>query len=130
MDIEGTIMVVGDVNVISEKFSKRELVIETSEVVDYTETICIEFQQKKMSLLNDFNVGDYVKVDFNLKGRSWQKDENSAVRYFNTLQGWRIGQALPRAVDVNPLSGQRNYAEPVQKPGYEQQPAGNTSNPF
>ena len=35
-----------------------------------------------------FNIGDEVKVSFNLKGTRWEKD--GKVNYFTNLDAWRM----------------------------------------
>ena len=40
-------------------------------------------------MLDNFSVGDEVKVSFDLRGRKWINPKQEEV-YFNTLQAWRI----------------------------------------
>jgi translation initiation factor IF-3 len=48
-------------------------------------------------LLNNFQVGEAVKIDINLRGREWTNQQGETV-YFNTIQGWRIGKVQSEAV--------------------------------
>ena len=48
-------------------FRKREMVITTEE--QYPQHIMIEFVQDKTDLLNNYNVGQDVKVSINVRGR-------------------------------------------------------------
>ena len=73
---------------VSEKFSKREFVI-TDESSQYPQDILFQSVQDKCSLLDACNVGDVVQVSFNLRGREWTSPTNE-VKYFNTLEAWRI----------------------------------------
>jgi single-strand DNA-binding protein len=45
--------------------------------------------QDKVSLVDSLNVGDEVKVLFNLKGREWVSPQGE-TKYFNTIDAWRI----------------------------------------
>ncbi|GAB3840789.1 DUF3127 domain-containing protein [Hymenobacter jeollabukensis] len=89
-----------DTQQVSEKFSKREFVIE---VVDgqYPEHIKFQLVQDKTSLVDAYKVGDEVRVQFNLRGRGFNK--NGQMLYFTNLEAWRIeaaaggGQAAPAA---------------------------------
>ena len=53
-------------------------------------TISVEFVQDKTDLLNNFKLGQNVKVNINLRGREWENPETKKIKYFNTIQGWRI----------------------------------------
>ena len=88
MEIQGSIKLIGDVQEISSTFKKRELVVTTEE--QYPQTISVEFVQDKTDLLNSFKVGQNVKVNINLRGREWENPQTKEIKYFNTIQGWRI----------------------------------------
>jgi len=62
-------------------------VITTEE--QYPQHLAIEFVQDKTDLLNNYNVGQNVKVSINLRGREWTNPQGE-VKYFNSIQGWRI----------------------------------------
>lgn len=91
MDIQGRIKLIGQVQDISSSFRKREFVVTTDE--QYPQDILIEVTQDRVSLLDGFQVGAYVKVDLNLKGREWTSPQGE-VRYFNTIQAWKITAAV------------------------------------
>lgn len=71
----------------SNGFRKREMVVTTD--TQYPQHIMIEFTQDKCDLLNNYNVGDAVKVSYNLNGREWVNPQGE-TKYFNSIQGWRI----------------------------------------
>ena len=79
--------------------------------------ISIKFEavQDKCDLLNNFNVGDLVDVDFNLKGRKWTNPQGE-VKYFNSLQAWRIMPHQQSGQDQGPPEG---FSE-VPPPGFDQ----------
>lgn len=87
MNIEGTIHVKGETQKISEKFSKRELVIKTKE--KYPQFIACQLSQDKCGLLDFYNVGDEVNASINLRGREWTSPKGE-VKYFNTLEVWKL----------------------------------------
>ena len=68
-------------------FRKREVVITTEE--QYPQHLMIEFVQDKTELLNNFSEGQPVKISINLRGREWTNPQGE-VKYFNSIQGWRI----------------------------------------
>ena len=68
-------------------FRKREVVVTTEE--QYPQHIMVEFVQDKTDLLNNYQVGQQIKVGINLRGREWINPQGEA-KYFNAIQGWRI----------------------------------------
>ena len=70
-------------------FKKRDIVVTTDE--QYPQHILVQFVQDKCELLNNYQVGDNVKIDINLRGREWINPQGETV-YFNTIQGWRISK--------------------------------------
>jgi hypothetical protein len=85
--ITGRIAVLKPTQVVSDKFSKREFVIETTE--QYPQLIPMEFQMDKCSLLDNFKLGQEVSVSVNLRGRKWTSPQGED-KYFATIQAWRI----------------------------------------
>jgi hypothetical protein len=89
MDIKGKVHEVGDVMTVSEKFKKRELIVEYAENPTYPEYIKFEAVQDKVSMFDNIKAGDQGEIFFNLRGRPWT-DKNGKTSYFNTLVAWRI----------------------------------------
>ncbi len=88
MEVQGKIKMIGETQTFgSSGFRKRELVVTTEE--QYPQHLMIEFVQDKTDLLNNYSVGQTVKVSINLRGREWVSPQGE-TKYFNTLQGWRI----------------------------------------
>tara|TARA_X000000950_G_scaffold40040_1_gene43401 strand:- start:863 stop:1249 length:387 start_codon:yes stop_codon:yes gene_type:complete len=88
MEIQGKIKLIKEVQEISPTFKKRELILTTDE--QYPQTLSVEFIQDKIDLLNNFKVDQSVKVGINLRGREWENPETKQLKYFNSIQGWRI----------------------------------------
>lgn len=88
MDITGILKVKGEAQQVSEKFRKREFVLSDNSS-QYPQHISFQLTQDKCSLIDQYNVGDEIKVHFNLRGREWTSPKNE-VKYFNTLEAWRI----------------------------------------
>ena len=87
MEVTGKIKVISAEQQISASFKKRELVVTTDE--QYPQSIMIEFTQDKTDLLNNYNIGENVKVSINLGGREWVNPQGE-TKYFNSIKGWRI----------------------------------------
>ena len=111
MEIKGTIKVIKATEVVSEKFSKRELVVTTEE--QYPQHIAIQFTQDKCDLLNKFSIGQSVEVGINLRGREWTSPQGE-VKYFNTIEGWRVSlqdvtyEKHPQELAPEPMTQEEN----------------------
>ena len=99
-------------------FRKREVVITTEE--QYPQQILIEFIQDKCELLNNYQVGQNVKIGINLRGREWTNPEGES-KYFNSIQGWRIDALendssnemppMPTPTSFEPAQGDANEVD-------------------
>lgn len=96
-EITGKLKVKNDTQVVSDKFSKRDLVIATEE--QYPQFISLQLTQDKCALLDAYKIGDELKVSFNLRGREWTAPDG-IVKYFNSLEAWRIERALPAGSNI------------------------------
>jgi hypothetical protein len=86
-ELEGSIKVIGETASFGAKgFTKRELVVTTS-ADRYPQDIKLEFVKEKTSLLDNFRVGQSVKVGFDIRGGEYNG------RYFVNLTGWKIENA-------------------------------------
>lgn len=110
MEVIGKVKLIGEVQTFGANgFRKRELVVTTDD--QYPQMIMIEFVQDKTDLLNNYKVGQDVKVSINLRGREWINPQGEA-KYFNSIQGWRIegisggasAQNLPPVDQFEPAS--------------------------
>ncbi|MBT2162715.1 DUF3127 domain-containing protein [Zobellia barbeyronii] len=103
MEVQGKVKMVGETQTFGNNgFRKREIVLTTDE--QYPQHIMVEFVQDKTDLLNNFKVGQDVKVSINLRGREWTNPQGE-VKYFNSIQGWRIegAQAEQSAAGMPPV---------------------------
>ena len=89
-DVTGRLHEIFDEQQVSEKFRKREFVLEVQEG-QYPEQIKFQMVQDKTALIDPYKVGDEVKVTFNLRGRGFNK--NGQMLYFTNLEAWRIETA-------------------------------------
>jgi hypothetical protein len=73
-------------------FQAREFVIEVSDG-KFPQMVKFQLTQDKCDIVDDYNVGEQIVVDFDLRGREWND------KYFTNLNAWRIsredGSAAP-----------------------------------
>ena len=80
----------------TDTFQAREFVIEIQDG-NYPQMIKFQLVQDRCSLVDNFNEGEEIKVQFDLRGREWNG------RYFTNLNAWRVEgvtqNAAPPAAD-------------------------------
>jgi hypothetical protein len=104
MEIQGRIKEIFSLETVGNNgFQKRDLVITTEE--QYPNDIVIQFTQGRCSLLDNLQKGQLVKVHYNLRGREWVSPQGE-VKYFNTVEGWKIDLIQMQQVSYNPSQGQ------------------------
>ena len=95
MEVQGRIKMIDETKTYGNNgFRKREMVVTTEE--QYPQHILVEFVQDKCDLLNNFSVGQMVKVSINLRGREWVNPQGE-TKYFNSIKGWRVESLQPEA---------------------------------
>lgn len=93
-------------------FKTREFAVEKTDdiggrlITNYAKFQCV---QEKTLILDKVNIGDEVKVYFNIKGSKWEKD--GRVNYITNLDAWRIEQVLQSGTDKSVTDNE--YMEPL-----------------
>ena len=113
MEVQGKIKKIDETKTFGNNgFRKREMVVTTEE--QYPQHLLIEFVQDKCDLLNNYQVGQQVKVGVNLRGREWVSPQGE-TKYFNSIQGWRIENLQAAATQGNnPPVPPADQFEPAQ----------------
>jgi len=89
MNIQGKLHVKNETKQVSDRFRKREFVIEYADNPMYPQFVQFQLVQDKCELIESYNVGDMIQVEFDLRGREWTSPQGE-VKYFNSLDAWRI----------------------------------------
>ena len=87
--INGKLIVKNDAEQVTEKFKKREFVI-SDEGSQYPQEIMFQLVQDKCDLIDPYNIGDEIKVNFNLRGRRWENPKTNETKFFVSLDAWRL----------------------------------------
>ena len=94
-ELTGKLVAKYDIVQRTETFKTREFAVEKSEeingrtIVNYVKFQCV---QDKTAIVDRVNIGDEIKVYFNIKGSKWEKD--GVTNYITNLDAWRIEQIL------------------------------------
>ncbi len=102
IEATGKLHTIFDTKQVSERFSKREFVVEMSDNPKYPQMVLFQLTGDRCAQLDQFAVGDDVRVDFSLRGREW-KSPAGELKYFNSLDVWKVEPAR-----ANASRGRRN----------------------
>lgn len=92
MKVTGTVFKIFPVQQVSDRFKKREFVLEYAENPEYPQFVLFQTTQDRTSLLDNYTEGQSVEVNFNLRGREWISPRGEK-KYFNSIEAWRINPA-------------------------------------
>ena len=111
-EISGKIIEIFREQQVSERFKKREFVIETKDG-NFSELIKFQLVQDSTDLIDPYKTGDEVKVFFNIKGNKWKEN------YFVNLQAWRISKA---SGETNITESNPDFEDAPPPPGEDEMP--------
>lgn len=92
MQVQGKIHALFDAEQVTQRFRKREFVLELDGQSRYPQYVMFQFTGDRCEMLDGFATGDEVKVEFSLRGREWTSPKGE-IRYFNSLETWSIDRA-------------------------------------
>jgi len=82
-ELEGTVKVIEGIQTFASGFTKREFVVEVEDG-KFPQSIKFECVKEKTSLIDDFSVGDPVKVHFDIRGNEYKG------KYYVNLNAWKL----------------------------------------
>ena len=94
-----------------KKFKTREFVLELVEDINgnaYTNYAKMQLVQAKCDIIDRFNIGDMVKVSFNIRGRSYVDKKDGTTKYISNLDAWRV-----EAAGAAPANNAYNQSAPA-----------------
>ena len=89
MEATGRLHTIFETKQVSERFSKREFVVELTDNPKYPQTVLFQLTGDRTTQLDGLNVGDTVSIEFSLRGREWRNPQGE-VKYFNSLDVWKV----------------------------------------
>lgn len=89
MEATGKLHTIFDTKQVSERFTKREFVVEIADNPKYPQLVQFQLTGDRCAQLDEFRVGDQVRLEFSLRGREW-RSPNGEVKYFNSLDVWKV----------------------------------------
>jgi hypothetical protein len=112
IEANGKLHTIFETKQVSERFTKREFVIELADNPKYPQVVLFQLTGDRCAQLDELSVGDQVRIEFSLRGREW-RSPSGELKYFNSLDVWKIeragraqrasrGDLDPRDIDLPP----------------------------
>jgi hypothetical protein len=89
IETTGKLHTIYETKQVSERFSKREFVVEIADNPKYPQTVLFQLTGDRCTQLDGLNVGDQITVEFSLRGREWRSPQGD-IKYFNSLDVWKV----------------------------------------
>ncbi|HEB88341.1 MAG TPA: DUF3127 domain-containing protein [Deltaproteobacteria bacterium] len=102
MQTQGRIHAIFDAAQVTQRFRKREFVLELDGASRYPQYVMFQLTGDRCEALDGFSPGEEVSVEFSLRGREWTSPKGE-VRFFNSLEVWsvdRVGETRAAAPET------------------------------
>jgi hypothetical protein len=121
IEISGKLHAIFDATQVTERFRKREFVVELGDNPRYPQHVMFQLSGDRCENLDGFGVGDEVRVEFQLRGREWQSPQGE-TKYFNSLDVWTIDHAGSSAGSRREDSAEEPPLPDGPPPGFDDVP--------
>jgi single-stranded DNA-binding protein len=92
IEVTGKLHTINETKQVSERFSKREFVVELADNPKYPQLVLFQLTGDRCAQLDEHKVGDEVRIEFSLRGREWRSPQGE-LKYFNSLDVWKLEPA-------------------------------------
>ena len=128
MESVGKLHTIFETKQVSERFTKREFVLELADG-KYPQSVLFQLTGDRCAALDPFQIGDEVRLEFNLRGREWKSPQGD-VKYFNSLDVWRIERPRDNARGRRDPGDPRHVESPPSRLDDEPRPRDLDDLPF
>lgn len=115
-ELTGILILKGELQQISNKFRKREFVIEkkeTNQNQEFVDYVKFQLTQDRCDLVEPFEINDKIKISFNIRGNRWEKE--GKVNYFTNLDAWRIEKTEKAEEEIPPPPPEDDLQPPPEE---------------
>jgi uncharacterized protein DUF3127 len=115
IEVSGKLHTIYETKQVSERFSKREFVLEMADNPKYPQLVLFQLTGDRCSQLDDHKVGDEVRIEFSLRGREWRSPQGE-LKYFNSLDVWKLEAGRGARAARGSQSGYRGDPRDAEMP--------------
>ncbi|MEO9592986.1 DUF3127 domain-containing protein [Rhodopirellula bahusiensis] len=84
--VRGVVNVIEETKTYGQKGFRKRLVVLEQDKGSFSNYIPIEFTRDACDSVDEMNMGDEIEVAYRLNGRKWQRDPQSEVKYFVSVE--------------------------------------------
>lgn len=115
MQIQGKIYKTFDAEQVTQRFRKREFVVELDAASRYPQHVMFQLTGDRCETLDGFAEGDEVRVEFSLRGREWTSPKGE-IRYFNSLEVWAVDRVGDAPAEADAVGGEPAFGDSPPPP--------------
>lgn len=90
IEATGTIYRIDATQQVSERFAKREFIVEIADNPKYPQHVQFQCTGDRVSQLDGLNKGDAVRIEFSLRGRLYTSKKTGEEGCFTSLDCWKV----------------------------------------
>lgn len=90
IELTGIVHAIGAVQNVTDKFSKRELILHIDRNDTHSQHIPIQASQNNIDKLSGIREGDEIRVACNLRGRLYHDKKTGEEKTFMSLDMWKV----------------------------------------
>lgn len=84
--VRGVVNVIEETKTYGQKGFRKRLVVLEQDKGSFSNYIPVEFTRDNCDTVDELNMGDEIEVAYRLNGRKWQRDPQSEVKYFVSVE--------------------------------------------
>ena len=119
--VRGIVHLIEETKTFGAKGFRKRMVVLEQDKGSFTNYIPIEFTRDDCDSVDSLSLGDDVEITYRLNGRKWQRDEQSEVKYFVSVEATRfdiVGGDGPKSRPANVNSVNDAFAEAEEEPPF------------
>jgi len=84
--VRGVVHVIEETKTYGQKGFRKRLVVLEQDKGSFSNFVPVEFTRDDCESVDELNLGDDVEIAYRLNGRKWQRDAQSEVKYFVSVE--------------------------------------------
>ena len=102
--VRGVVHVIEPTKVVGQRGFRKRLVVLQQDSGRFTNYIPVEFINEQCDRVDELQVGDEAEITYRLTGRKWQRDAQSEVKYFVSVEAidFRVLRAATQGGSPDP----------------------------
>jgi len=109
IELVGTLYRVYPVQIVSERFQKREFVIKNKEG-EYDNYVKMQLTNSKTDIIDSYKEGQEIRVSVNIGCRPYV-DKNNIEQFYTNVSAWRIQPASAQSTNESQINSEFQHSQ-------------------